>query len=85
MDIMHGLGMTSLSLNGWVKSGCRVNHEKSFLHTISSLAKLRTLDNEINGIIPCLYEALYGRNIKSLSLRGGDRGCLHAESLTKLL
>ncbi|KAH3770511.1 hypothetical protein DPMN_171798 [Dreissena polymorpha] len=84
-EILHGLSIKSLRLGGWEESGCRVNHEKSFSQTIASLSKLETLDIKMDELTPCLWEALRGLNIKSLTLSSKGWGEWHAESLTQLL
>ncbi|KAH3770989.1 hypothetical protein DPMN_172289 [Dreissena polymorpha] len=84
-EILHGLSIKGLSLDGIGDSGCRVNHEKSFSQTIASLSKLETLDIKMDELTPCVWEALRGLNIKSLTLSSKERGELHAESLTQLL
>ncbi|KAH3771093.1 hypothetical protein DPMN_172395 [Dreissena polymorpha] len=83
-EILHGLSMKSLKLDGW-ESGFRVNHEKSFSQTIASLSKLEELDITMDELTPCLWEALRGLNIKSLTLSSKEWGELHAESLTQSL
>ncbi|KAH3771046.1 hypothetical protein DPMN_172346 [Dreissena polymorpha] len=84
-EILHGLSMKSLSLRGWGESGCRVNHEKSFSQTIASLSKLETLGIKNYELTPCVWDALRGLNIKSLTLSSREWGGYHAESLTQLL
>ncbi|KAH3770198.1 hypothetical protein DPMN_171482 [Dreissena polymorpha] len=89
-EILHGLSIKSLSLDDFGDSGCRVNHEKSFSQTIASLSKLETLDIKMYELTPCVWKALRGLNIKSLTLSSWERGelyaeSLHAESLTQLL
>ncbi|KAH3770607.1 hypothetical protein DPMN_171896 [Dreissena polymorpha] len=70
-EILHGLSIKSLSLDGWGVSGCTVNHEKSFSQTIASLSKLEKLDITMDEFTPCVWEALRGLNIKSLTLSSG--------------
>ncbi|KAH3771150.1 hypothetical protein DPMN_172452 [Dreissena polymorpha] len=82
-EILHGLSMKSLRLYGWGDIGCRVNHEKSFSQTIASLSKLETLDIKMDELTPCVWEALRGLNIKSLTLSSRKWGDCHAESLTQ--
>ncbi|XP_052229399.1 uncharacterized protein LOC127843705 isoform X3 [Dreissena polymorpha] len=82
-EILHGLSIKSLSLDGLPMGGCRVNHEKSFSQTIASLSKLETLDIKMDELTPCVWEALRGLNIKSLTLSSRKWGELHAESLTQ--
>ncbi|KAH3770557.1 uncharacterized protein LOC127845918 [Dreissena polymorpha] len=82
-EILHGLSIKSLSLDEFDNSGCRVNHEKSFSQTIASLSKLETLDIKMDELTPCVWEALRGLNIKSLTLSSRKWGELHAESLTQ--
>ncbi|KAH3778467.1 hypothetical protein DPMN_179926 [Dreissena polymorpha] len=53
--------------------------------TISSLSKLEELSIELDELTPCVWEALHGLNIKSLTLSRKEWGELHAESLTQLL
>ncbi|KAH3770951.1 hypothetical protein DPMN_172251 [Dreissena polymorpha] len=84
-EILHGLSIKSLSLGGLIDSGCRVNHEKSFSQTIASLSKLETLDINMDELTPCVWEALRGLNIKSLTLSSKEWGEWHAESLTQSL
>ncbi|KAH3770997.1 hypothetical protein DPMN_172297, partial [Dreissena polymorpha] len=84
-EMLHGLSIKSLSLHGWGDRGCRVNHEKSFSQTIASLSKLETLDIKMDELTPCVWEALRGLNIKSLTLSSRKWGELHAESLTQSL
>ncbi|KAH3771056.1 hypothetical protein DPMN_172356 [Dreissena polymorpha] len=84
-EILHGLSIKGLSLDGRGESGCRVNHEKSFSQTIASLSKLEELDITMDELTPCVWEALRGLNIKSLALGSRERGELHAESLTQSL
>ncbi|XP_052233042.1 uncharacterized protein LOC127845905 [Dreissena polymorpha] len=84
-EILHGLSMKSLSMYGIGGSGCRVNNEKSFSQTIASLSKLETLDIKMDELTPCVWEALRGLNIKSLTLSSRKWGGYHAESLTQLL
>ncbi|KAH3770582.1 hypothetical protein DPMN_171871 [Dreissena polymorpha] len=85
-EILHGLSMKSLSLHGWLfGGGCRVNHETSFSQTIASLKRLETLDIKMRELTPCVWEALHGLNIKSLTLSSREWGELHAESLTQSL
>ncbi|KAH3771169.1 hypothetical protein DPMN_172471 [Dreissena polymorpha] len=84
-EILHGLSIKSLSLDGFGYRGCRVNHEKSFSQTIASLSKLEELSIEMDELTPCVLEALHGLNIKSLTLSSKEWGELHAESLTQLL
>ncbi|XP_052233056.1 uncharacterized protein LOC127845917 [Dreissena polymorpha] len=47
-EILHGLSIKSLSLDGFGDSGCRVNHETSFSQTIASLSKLEKLAGELH-------------------------------------
>ncbi|KAH3770592.1 hypothetical protein DPMN_171881 [Dreissena polymorpha] len=87
-EILHGLSIKSLTLDGFDDSGCRVNHEKSFSQTIASLSKLEELsilDIKMDELTPCVWEALRGLNIKSLTLSSREWGGYHAESLTQLL
>ncbi|KAH3770572.1 hypothetical protein DPMN_171861 [Dreissena polymorpha] len=84
-EILHGLSIKSLSLHGLGESGCRVNHEKSFSQTIASLSKLEELDITMDELTPCVWDALPGLNIKSLTLSSRELGELHAESLTQSL
>ncbi|KAH3770965.1 hypothetical protein DPMN_172265 [Dreissena polymorpha] len=81
-EILHGLSIKSLSLHGL---GCRVNHEKLFSQTIASLSKLEELNITMDELTPCVWEALRGVNIKSLTLSCRELGGYHAESLTQLL
>ncbi|KAH3770645.1 hypothetical protein DPMN_171937 [Dreissena polymorpha] len=84
-EILHGLSIKSLSLDGLPMGGFRVNHEKSFSQTIASLSKLKTLYIRMDELTPCVWDALRGLNIKSLTLSSKEWGELHAESLTQLL
>ncbi|KAH3771141.1 hypothetical protein DPMN_172443 [Dreissena polymorpha] len=84
-EILHGLSIKSLRMHGFGASGGRVNHEKSFSQTIASLSKLEELSIKMDELTPCVWEALRGLNIKSLTLSSKEWGELHAESLTQLL
>ncbi|KAH3780500.1 hypothetical protein DPMN_158316 [Dreissena polymorpha] len=89
LKALHGLNVKSLSLS-IMQGGLNVAREESLLQSLSSLTKLETLSIKVDFDSPGLWKALYGLNIKSLSLRGFWEGLcvenveLQSQSLSSL-
>ncbi|KAH3780556.1 hypothetical protein DPMN_158373 [Dreissena polymorpha] len=84
--VLYGLNIKSLSLRGFWEGLC-VKNVESLSQSLSSLTQLETLSIEVKYDSPCLWMALHGLNIKSLSLRGFCEGlCMkHVELQLKSL
>ncbi|KAH3786716.1 hypothetical protein DPMN_164825 [Dreissena polymorpha] len=84
----HGLNTKSLSLSG-VCEGLTVNRVESLTQFLAQLTKLDTLKITVFEDNTSLWEVLFGRNIKSLSLRlidtYGDSGLNHKELFLQFL
>ncbi|KAH3873606.1 hypothetical protein DPMN_036844 [Dreissena polymorpha] len=66
-EALRGLNIKSLSLSGKFLR-LNVNYADSMSQSLSSLTQLDTLGFEFDDYSPCLWQALHGLNIKSLSL-----------------
>ncbi|KAH3808666.1 hypothetical protein DPMN_137023 [Dreissena polymorpha] len=66
---LRGLNIKNLSLCGTFNSSAR-EHLSLISQSLSSLYQLETFTRDINNDSSGLWQALYGLNIKSLSLRG---------------
>ncbi|KAH3791066.1 hypothetical protein DPMN_169277 [Dreissena polymorpha] len=90
-EVLRGLNIKSLSLDFWHLPK-HILHKKKTVEfvsqVLSSLSRLETLSISVDEDSPGLWEALFGLNIKSLSLSGGRSGFLivnHVESLSQCL
>ncbi|XP_052229738.1 uncharacterized protein LOC127843885 [Dreissena polymorpha] len=81
-EALRGLNIKSLTLSS---KECGKLHAESLNQSPASLKRLETLDITMKNWTPCLWEALHGLYIKSLTLSSKEWGELHAESLTQSL
>ncbi|KAH3854506.1 hypothetical protein DPMN_097049 [Dreissena polymorpha] len=68
LKALNGINIKLLSLKG-VDKGFSVNHVQSMSETLTSLTHLYKICIALSNEGPCLWESLYGLNIKSLILR----------------